>query len=168
MRESSDTNVSAISEERERQSLEVAALTTEHEALVASSEEAASENEAIFARMEKHQADLQASVAEARGERDELAQVNAALEAKVQQLQERTTELAHAAQRSSDDETVNLVEASAAEDDPVDTEETPAKRPFSRGKSRYERNSAKLPRIGDEAGSVLKSMQDLRASLTEE
>ena len=119
-------------------------------------------------RSERHQSDLQTTISEVRGERDELAQVNVALEAKVQQLQERTTELAQAAQRSGDDDSATLTETSEGDDDEDGVEGTPPTRPFSRGKSRYERNSAKLPRIGDEAGSVLKSMQDLRASLTEE
>ncbi len=167
-RKSVETKVSALVEEHEQQLADAATIASEHESLVVTSEETASENAAIFARMERHQSDLQATISEVRGERDELAQVNAALEAKVQQLQERTTELAQAAQRSGDDEAASSTEPSGGEDENEDTEEAPVARPFSRGKSRYERNSAKLPRIGDEAGSVLKSMQDLRASLTEE
>jgi len=167
-RKSVETRVSALVEEHEQQLADAATIASEHESLVVTSEETASENATIFARMERHQSDLQATISEVRGERDELAQVNATLEAKVQQLQERTTELAQAAQRSGDGEVASSTEPSGGEDEDKDAEEAPVTRPFSRGKSRYERNSAKLPRIGDEAGSVLKSMQDLRASLTEE
>lgn len=167
-RENAKEQLSALTEEREQRTLDAETIASKHDLLVVSSEEAESENAAIFARMERHQSDLQTTISQVRGERDELAQVNAALEAKVQQLQERTTELAQAAQRSGDDDSAALTETSGGDDDANEGEDASPSRPFSRGKSRYERNSAKLPRIGDEAGSVLKSMQDLRASLTEE
>ncbi|MCH8985268.1 MAG: DivIVA domain-containing protein [Acidobacteria bacterium] len=136
--------------------------------LTESLEKAASEHDQVVAALDSHILDMKAAVADVQGERDAFAQANTALEAKVGQLQDRTHDPTPAADTVVSEMLITSETREDVPDSPVDaaTDELVAK-PFVRGRSRYERNSAKLPRIGDQGESVLESMRNLRASMTD-
>ena len=137
-------------------------------ALTESLEEVASEHDQVVAALDSRILDMKAAVADVQGERDAFAQANTALEAKVEQLQDRTRDAIPATDTVVSEIPVTSETREDVPDSPVAaaTDELVAK-PFVRGRSRYERNSANLPRIGDQGESVLESMRNLRASIVD-
>lgn len=169
--EENERAASAVAAAEEREAA-LADLLKESEqtqaALTESLEEVASEHDQVVAALDSRILDMKAAVADIQGERDAFAQANTALEAKVGQLQDRAHDPTPAAD-TADSEMPNTSEIPEdVSDSPVDaaTGEL-VETPFVRGRSRYERNSAKLPRIGDQGKSVLESMRNLRASMTD-